>query len=142
MPEDLSHSVIILPIRGARIALAERLAGSRMAGTFASPGGSIDPEDASIPAAAQRELLEETGLKVEPRRLLYLGKLVATGEDWQPVGGHFFLLRVADGEELQHTEPGQHGPWKWYTYQEAARLRLPPVSQPMLLLLAQAGAPG
>lgn len=138
MPQDMTHSAIILPVRAGRIALAERLPGTRMAGTFSAPGGGIDPEDASIPAAARRELAEETGLDLPEARFHYLGKLTATGEDWQPVGGHFFLLPLEEGEELKHTEPEQHGPWKWYTFSEAARLPLPAVSQPLLLLLAHA----
>lgn len=139
--QDMTHSAIVLPVRAGRIALSERAPGTRMAGTHASPGGSIDPEDASVRAAARRELFEETGLEVPEERLLYLGKLTATGEDWQPIGGHFFLLPLEEGEELQHTEPDKHGPWKWYTFTEAARLPLPVVSQALVLALAHAAAP-
>lgn len=141
MPQDMTHSAIVFPVRAGRIALAERLQGTRMAGSFSPPGGGIDPVDASIPDAGRRELEEETGLKVAAERLLYLGKLTGTGEDWQPVGGHFFLLPLEEGEELKHTEPDQHGPWKWYTFAEASRLPLPAVSKALVLALAHAAAP-
>lgn len=141
MPQDMTHSAIVFPVRAGRVALAERLPGTRMAGAYSPPGGGIDPGDASVRATARREMEEETGLVVPEERFLYLGKLTATGEDWQPVGGHFFLLPLEEGEELKDTEPDQHGPWKWYTFAEAARLPLPPVSQPLLLLLAHAATP-
>lgn len=142
MPEDLSHSVIVLPIRAGRIAMAERAKGERMGGMYASPGGSVDPTDESLPAAAAREFEEETGLKVEPGRLVYLGRLVDKGADWMPIGGHFFLLRLSPDEELKQTEPDKHGPWTWHTFREATALPLPPVSRSLLHLLAHAGVSG
>lgn len=141
MPQDMTHSVIVIPVRDGRVALAERLAGTRLAGMFTSPGGGVDPEDVTLEAAAVRELEEEAGLGVDPKRLVYLGKLTDTGPDWQPVGGHFFLLPMKPEEELVQKEPTQHGPWKWYSFREAAALRLPPVSRSLIHMVAHLGAP-
>lgn len=37
------------------------------------PGGHIEPEDATLPAAAAREVLEETGVRVEPAAAVLVG---------------------------------------------------------------------
>lgn len=149
---DLTHSVIVIPTRPGQVALAQRQPGTRMAGQYVTPGGSInvpgnedDEEvDATIPDAAARELEEETGLEVEAERLKYLGKFTATGEDWQPIGGHYFLLRVESGEELvtPESEADKQGPWRWYSFREAAALPLPPVTRGLIHLLAHEAAGG
>ena len=139
---DLTHSVIVFPVRAGKVALAQRQQGMRMAGQYVTPGGSIDPEDDSIPVAALRELKEETALEVPESRLVYLGHLTTKGDDWQPIGGHFFMLRLAEDEELKQTEPDAQGPWEWYGYREAAALPLAPVTRSLVHLLAHAAEGG
>lgn len=147
MANDFTQAVIVIPIRDGKIPLAERMPGTRMAGMFVTPGGSINLEgeteegeevDTSIPAAALREYEEETGATAEESELTYLGHLVSRGADLWPIGGHFFLLRVKPGVELvtPETEKDKQGPWKWYSFREAAKLPLPPVSLSLIHLLA------
>ena len=68
------------------------------------PGGCVDSTDASLEAAIERELLEETGYEFS--RLEYLGKTSAnpsTHNNW----AHFFLAtggRRVQQQELDHNE--------------------------------------
>lgn len=145
MPKDYTHAVVILPIRDGRICLCLRKPGRRLAGKYASPAGSIEPGEEVLDAAL-RELREETGeelAKAAAGRLVYLGKVTGKDEeDWQPVGGHFFLLPLEEGEELRQEEPEKHGPWRWYTYREAAALPLPAISRSFIHLLAHTAQGG
>lgn len=150
---NLTDSVIIIPIRAGKVPLAERLAGTRMAGQFVTPGGSINrpgnPKgevvDASIPAAARRETREELGVDAEEERFIYLGHSeTKSEEDWRPLGGHFFLLPLREGEEptRRKEEEAKQGPWKWYSFREAAALPLPAITRGFIHLLAHGASGG
>ncbi len=45
---------------------------------WSPPGGGVHPGE-DIETAARREAFEETGLRIEPRRLLYVEQLLGTG---------------------------------------------------------------
>ena len=60
-------AVVIIDATG-RVLLGRRASGVRT-GLWAFPGGAIEPGE-DVPAAAVREALEETGLVVDPVRLL------------------------------------------------------------------------
>ncbi len=71
---------------------------------FEIPGGCVDDTDASLQAAIERELLEETGYKFD--KLEYLGKTSAnpsTNNNWM----HIYLAtggRKTQEQELDHNE--------------------------------------
>ncbi|HEY4062205.1 MAG TPA: NUDIX hydrolase [Puia sp.] len=71
---------------------------------FELPGGCVDDTDASLEAAIERELLEETGYRFD--KLEYLGKTSAnpsTNNNW----AHFYLAtggRRTQEQELDHNE--------------------------------------
>ena|GEM_PF-3131833 len=75
------------------------------------PGGEVEPNEL-IPEATARELFEETGLIVEPQRLLFVNDNVTcsffTDPVWAPGGlhelGFYWLCRVVGGE----FDPGPH----------------------------------
>ena len=52
--------------------------GSHGAGKLAFPGGHIEPSDATLEAAGEREVLEETGMVVKVRQILGSPDLLAT----------------------------------------------------------------
>ena len=71
-------AAVLVPIvdrpDGATVLLTTRASGLRKhSGQIAFPGGSVDPEDASVEAAALREAMEEVAL--EPRFVETLGRL-------------------------------------------------------------------
>lgn len=153
MAENLTDSVIVIPIRAGKVPLAERLPGTRMAGQYVTPGGSInrpgnedgEEVDASIVAAARREFEEEAGLAVDEKRFIYLGHSETKSEaDWRPIGGHFFLLPLEEGEEptRRKEEEDKQGPWKWYSFREAAALPLPAITRGYIHLLAHESSGG
>jgi len=71
------------------------------------PGGEVEPDEL-IPEATARELFEETGLIVEPQRLLFVNDNFFTDPVWAPEGlhelGFYWLCRVVGGD----FDPGLH----------------------------------
>ncbi|MCK4594082.1 NUDIX domain-containing protein [bacterium] len=74
---------------------------------WALPGGAIEPDEL-IPAAVTREIAEESGLIVEPYRLLFVNDNFFSDPVWAPEGQHelgfYWLCRVTGGE----FDPGPH----------------------------------
>lgn len=67
-------------VEGDRAPVVRRAAG-RETGTWALPGGHLEPGDDSPAAAAARELAEETGLRVDPADLRLLDSLLEENDD-------------------------------------------------------------
>jgi len=67
---------------------------------WALPGGAVEPDEL-IPEAVARELAEESGLVVEPERLLFVNDNSFTDPVWAPDGlhelGFYWLCRVVGG---------------------------------------------
>jgi 8-oxo-dGTP pyrophosphatase MutT (NUDIX family) len=116
-----------LLVRGTEILLVEH----RAYGIFLQPGGHLEPADATLAGAAERELIEETG--IDPRTVSCLsqapvyveyGRVRARPEKDEP--DHFHLdfgygFTTADGDvgRIQESEVTGAG---WYPLAEAERL--------------------
>lgn len=97
-------------------------------GRWSLPGGAIEPEDTPADAVV-REVWEETGLYVAPRRLVSV------------YGGPAFVVRYANGDETQYisvmfecdvisgelrADGDEVGAVRFWTHVEAAELELSP----------------
>src|SRR5439155_14403510 len=86
-------------------------------GFYAFPGGQLDPdEDARICAA--RELLEETGTRVEPNTLIDVGRWVTPAFVPRRFDTRFFLARCPEGQEARVTSD-EHDRGEWIRPQDA-----------------------
>lgn len=93
----------------------------RRAGLWVQPGGHVEQEDASLEAAARREVLEETGLSQLERLGPGPALLVPHDEEstFGTCGGHWdvvFLLRVPGDAEAAplRAEDGSGAQWcRW-----------------------------
>lgn len=91
-------------------------------GMWALPGGHLTTEDASLEAAAQREVQEETGLDIP----LHLFKQVQTYEDFEDPRGKYVCLlyvlseplnpdaRIEAGDDASHVQ--------WYSVENLQNL--------------------
>lgn len=65
-------------------------------------GGFVDPKDPSYEAAAERELLEETGMDIHPETLAYMGS--AKIDDWRYRGEVDCIITHLYVADALHTE--------------------------------------
>jgi 8-oxo-dGTP diphosphatase len=94
--ETIRYTADVVCIRGGDVLLIERGCPPHM-GQLALPGGHVDPGETSR-AAAARELLEETGIGVDPYDLSLIGVYDVPGRD--PRGRYVtaaYLVVVPDG---------------------------------------------
>ncbi|KAM0438619.1 hypothetical protein ACHAPT_001371 [Fusarium lateritium] len=101
--------------------------GSHGAGTWQLPGGHLDYGE-SILVCAEREVLEETGLKVRGVKIV-----AVTNDVFEKEGKHYITLFVyCEMEDKtaqpQVLEPQKCDGWHWKTWDDLKQL-LPAVSQ-------------
>ena len=116
---------LVVPVVDGRLLVARRPAGTHLEGLWEFPGGKI-ATDEEPPAAARRELTEETGLVaagLEPL-LVVLHRYAE-----HPVRLHVFLARRTQG--TVHTR------WAWKTMAEIAELQMPPANERILTALCR-----
>ncbi|WP_435058437.1 NUDIX domain-containing protein [Streptomyces sp. bgisy060] len=109
---DIIRTADVVVVTGdGRVALIERR-WDPYEGQWALPGGHIDDEDESDPAAAARELLEETGVRVAPADLKEIGVFDRPGRD--PRGRYVttaYLVRVPDDTVLTAGDDARTASW-------------------------------
>lgn len=101
---------------------------------FDLPGGGQNPYE-TMEEAVVREVLEETGLTVEPVRFLALAEEIFTSEDMRRRFPdychrtmHIFLVRPLPGAPIAIAEPDfQQTGSRWVTPEEAESLPLVPL---------------
>ncbi len=126
-------AVVLLRLRRNSVFLAQRLDPERpYCRMFAPPGGKFDElVDQSVRACAVRELREETGLDVDPGRLIYVHEMDSVTPIKDKGSGIPFTITwygvdLLPGEEPQQTEPRKQGVWVPFTLKGALELRMPP----------------
>jgi len=100
--------------------------GSVGSGTYGLPGGHLEFCE-SFEVGAARELLEETGLKVDEKAIKFLTATNCILEDTEHGGieskrHHYVTIfmgcRIEDGIEPQVMEPTKCEKWEWSTWKE------------------------
>lgn len=77
------------------------------------PGGHIESGETCV-LGTLRELREETGLVIEPRRLEHLFHAFdAKGYTGREYKGCYFWVELKQSEEPAHTEPKKSSRWDW-----------------------------
>ena len=123
----------MIVLRDGLVLLGERI-GAHGAGTWALPGGHLEFGE-SVEQCARREVLEETGLDVEP-----IGAGPYTSDVFSAEQRHyvtlFVLARGAHGEP-QRREPHKCARWQWCRWSALPT----PLFAPLQTLLASGYAP-
>jgi 8-oxo-dGTP diphosphatase len=114
--------VAVMIIRGRKVLLGKRLA-SHGTGTWHLPGGHLEFME-TVEDCARREVLEETGLKIENVKL---GPY--TNDFFVAENKHYitpFVLCTAKGEP-KVMEPEKCNEWKWFDWDHLPRPLFPSV---------------
>lgn len=108
--------------RDDRVLFLRRGPGVFLAGRWELPGGTVEPDE-DFEAAAIREVVEETGLKVQ-----VTGELSRTA--WPDIAGRALEIRAfvytveEDGEGDVVLNPEEHDDFAWLTPEEARGLEM------------------
>jgi 8-oxo-dGTP diphosphatase len=98
----------------------------KLTGTYGLPGGHLDFCE-TFEAGAARELLEETGLKVDEKEIKFLTATNCILEDKEHGGmeakrHHFVTVfmgcRIEEGREPKVMEPTKCEGWEWSSWKE------------------------
>lgn len=115
----------IIVIKNGLVAVSRRLDYSH---ALQFPGGHIELGEPCL-AGIVRELREETGLDVNPGRVLHLFHNIRaigyTGKAYNACG---FLLELNPDEELRNPEPHKHTDWTWVSVASLADVKMIPSS--------------
>jgi len=126
-------TVAVAALDGAppRSILLVQRANDPFAGSWALPGGFVEPGE-RVPAAAARELAEETGLDTDPAALALLGVYDEPGRDPRgPTVSIVYVLRTDDEPAARGADDARDARWH--------RLdRLPPLAFDHALVVADA----
>jgi 8-oxo-dGTP diphosphatase len=128
---ELEIGVQIIVLRDGKILLGRRKQGFG-ANSWGLPGGHLEFGE-GFEAAAQRELEEETGLKIPSATF----KLISLANTPFPSGVHHiqigFLVEVGGEEQPEIKEPEKCGEWRWFLLNQLpAKKEIFPSSWPII----------
>lgn len=110
-PLEMFIGVGVIVVRNGQVLLGQRL-GSHGAGTWAPPGGHLEPAE-TVEDCARRELLEETGLTLQT---CVAGPYSVN--DFPERGRRYvtlFVVVTAAPSEPTVREPTKCAQWQWFT---------------------------
>ena len=113
---------IFLTTSQGTVYLNQRLNTPTYTGFWQNAGGKIDPGEHRL-LAAQRELLEETGLFIKPHRFRKLGTKKLVHADGSPYSVTTYKVQLLPHEIPQNLEHEKHGPWKNFPISEVTTLQ-------------------
>lgn len=121
---ELPRGVSIVLFRGGKFAVSQRLSKLHLPCLWQFAGGHVERGEEPL-SAAQRELLEETGLALPAERFHFIGKAgPLVGYNGDKYIGHRYGVVLEVGEEPACTEPDKHTGWQWVTPQELLALEM------------------
>ncbi|HEY2948400.1 MAG TPA: NUDIX hydrolase [Micromonosporaceae bacterium] len=114
-PRVAATVVLLRPAEasGFEVYAIRRAAGMAFAaGMYAFPGGSVEPGDPGVPAAAVREVAEETGVRLDPDALVPWARWVTPEFEPRRYDTYFFLARMpADQRVADPAGEADHAEW-------------------------------
>ena len=129
-PESPLVGVGAIVIERGRVVLVKR-GHAPLAGEWSIPGGALEVGE-TLREAVVREVLEETGIAVEPSELLGVYDRVLRDTDGRTLYHYVlidFLCRRLDGEPRASGDAEEA---RWFTKHEVAKLPLPPDTQDVI----------
>jgi 8-oxo-dGTP diphosphatase len=124
---DRIDIALAIPLRGELVLVARRPDDAHQGGLWEFPGGRVEPGE-EPPAAARRELREETGLAAREWEPLVI---VVHDYAGRPLRLHVFLARDVEGEV--RIEPPRE--WLWIAADELEGLEMPEANRAVLRAL-------
>ena len=121
MSEHLSVAIAVVE-QADRFLVGRRSEHLPLGGLWEFPGGKIQ-SDESPNAAAARECLEETGLRVRVSHCLLFHKQVYPHAE---ITLHFLACQPVDPDAIPHS------PFQWIARQDLAKLQFPDGNRPLL----------
>lgn len=126
---------VILVAADGRVLMRRRPPGKAHAGLWEFPGGKVEPGE-GVRAALVREVAEELGIVIAPRKLAFAALSHDRRPDLarrEPYVLFLYTCRAWEGEP-RCTEGGEVG---WFTPGQTARLQVPPLDvEPVAQLAA------
>ena len=119
----------VLVWRGKQLLLGKRISKGRGV-CWQFPGGHLE-NDETVTGCAEREVLEETGLKIKAlRHLSFTDKTFLVGSQQYMT---LFISCDYESGEAQVLEPDKCEMWQWFDYRDLPA----PLFQPIEILIAQ-----
>jgi len=122
MPYAATHTIII---KDGRVLLLRRFNTGWMDGLYTVPGGHIEANE-SAAAGAARELLEETGLSVDPQSLEHAITVHRKNEDGAVYFDEYFIAHEWNGKP-SITEPHKSDAIEWVKIDELGDAVVPSI---------------
>jgi 8-oxo-dGTP diphosphatase len=115
---EIPKGVSIILFRAGRFAVSQRISKLGALGLWQFAGGQVEFGETTF-RAAQRELIEETGLNIPLSRFHFIGQTgPLKGYNGGDYIGHRYGVVLEKDEEPACTEPAKATPWSWATPQE------------------------